>query len=208
LAKYNEIQVGRYNRYLQKLFSMKGPAALTQLSPEMMPVLPLFHGVENRYLEGWDRFGFSLFSAAVVGQLSAVRFRNPAGSNVIAVFELITCQSGPNAGPLSDQPFVAVNQNQNANLGTLNLANQSVLDKRSRPLSTLITSSGQQTGGGVAIIQTTYGANGFANFINYEHQQITVLPGTSLDVIGNVLNQAITPSAIWRERFLEDSERA
>jgi hypothetical protein len=60
----------------------------------------------------------------------------------------------------------------------------------------------------VSIMQVAYGANGSAQFIQTEHHEITILPGAAVDVIGNVLNQGLTVSAIWRERFLEDSERA
>jgi hypothetical protein len=54
MAKYNEILTGRYNRFIQKLFSMKGPAPAPQLSSDIAMQMSFFNGVENRYLEGWD----------------------------------------------------------------------------------------------------------------------------------------------------------
>src|SRR6266852_4829039 len=87
VAKYNEILVGRYNRYLQKLLGMKGQAHAPQLSSEISVNLQLFNGVETRYLEGWNRFSTSMNVAAVAALLSGAQLRNPAASNVILVIE-------------------------------------------------------------------------------------------------------------------------
>src|SRR5438034_3476406 len=87
MARFNEILVGRYNRFVQKLLSMKGDAPVPQLASEFQPIIPTFSGVENRYLEGWDRFSITLSQTAVAAQTNGLQFRNPAGSNVIAVFE-------------------------------------------------------------------------------------------------------------------------
>ena len=74
MARFNEILVGRYNRLIQKLFGMKGDAALFQFSTEMMAVLPMFMGNENRYLESWTLFGLSLQQAAVAANTSAIPY--------------------------------------------------------------------------------------------------------------------------------------
>src|SRR5713226_9548531 len=89
MAIFNEILVGRYNRALQKLLAIKGSPPLRQLGGEMMPVISIFRGVEDRYLESWDRFGIVMQSTGGVGQFPAVRIRNPAGSNIMAVLEKI-----------------------------------------------------------------------------------------------------------------------
>jgi hypothetical protein len=48
-----------------------------------------------------------------------------------------------------------------------------------------------------------------ADFINDGDQQITILPGMTYQVqdTGANLNQAFIITYMWRERFLEDSER-
>src|SRR5260370_24014979 len=89
MAYTNEILVGRVNRGLQKLFGIKGPSPVPQLASDVQAVHPLFNGVENRYLDGWNRFGAQTSQGASVGNISGFRIRNPSTSNVIAVFEKI-----------------------------------------------------------------------------------------------------------------------
>jgi len=89
MARFNEVQVARYNRFLQKLLAMKGQAVTPILSTEMQGVINFFNGAENRYLESWFRFGVFTSVAANAGQLSAFLLDNPGGSNVMAVVEKI-----------------------------------------------------------------------------------------------------------------------
>src|SRR5258708_40367383 len=89
MARFNEILAGRYNRYLQKLFVLKGGPPSAQLASEVMPTFSFFTGVENRYLAGWDRFGNSSSQAGVAAVTSGIRLRNPLGSGTIAVDENI-----------------------------------------------------------------------------------------------------------------------
>jgi hypothetical protein len=88
------------------------------------------------------------------------------------------------------------------------------LDVRSRPNSSLICShttavppltlTSQRA---VALRQA--GPTTMADFINDGDQQITILPGMTYQVqdTGANLNQAFIITYMWRERFLEDSER-
>src|SRR5260221_11140349 len=87
MAVYNEIGIGRWNRFIQKLTDIKGGPPARQLSSEIAFQHEIFSGQEVRSLQGWDRFGLGSSVAAVVGQQSAARIRNPAGSNVVAVIE-------------------------------------------------------------------------------------------------------------------------
>src|SRR6266851_4747570 len=72
MARFNEILVGRYNRSLQKLLSMKGQAVMPQLASELQPTFSFFSGAENRYLESWERFGNRQPPAALATLLCAV----------------------------------------------------------------------------------------------------------------------------------------
>src|SRR5712691_6286187 len=88
MAGYNELQVGRYNRLAQKIFSIKGGAALESLMPELGLTMSVFNGAENRYLESWDRFGLAAsIGAQGVGLNSILQITNPTGSNVVAIIE-------------------------------------------------------------------------------------------------------------------------
>src|SRR5713226_5812707 len=90
MARFNEILVGRYNRMLQKLFSMKGAAPMPQLASELAPTINFFSGVENRSLEAWNRYGLLLSITAGAATNSLLRIRNPSTTNVIAIIEKLT----------------------------------------------------------------------------------------------------------------------
>src|SRR5260370_38399849 len=93
MARYNEILVGRYNRMLQKLFGMKGGVVAPQLASEISAAFPLFSGVENRYLESWNRFTSVVNQVALAGTPAQCQLRNTT-SNVIAVIDKLPTPSG------------------------------------------------------------------------------------------------------------------
>src|SRR5260370_12541687 len=106
MAQLNEILVGRVSRGLQKLFGIKGSSPVSTMAPEVMPIHPLFNGVENRYLDGWNRFGADFNQPAVAASQGGIRLRNPATSNVIAIFEKIAMANAV-AGVLQ-APFINI----------------------------------------------------------------------------------------------------
>jgi hypothetical protein len=207
MARFNEILVGRYNRYLQKLLSMKGGPPSAQLSTEITANLQLFHGIETRYLEGWNRFGQEqAVLAGGAGNVGQVRIRNPGTSNVIGVIEKIII-ANINAGTEQPTVFQGV---QPADLTTIVTLTNARFDPRGNPTPTLIMSSKSNS------VLTTYGSNravyGMTTNTNvdvivFEDHEITLLPGDALDVANGVANQALGVTFWWRERFLEDSER-
>src|SRR5258708_24193061 len=75
---------------------MKGDASLFQFSTEMGGYLPFFSGVENRYLEGWDRFGLFRGQGGLAATSTNFRLRNPVGSNVMIVLEKLNLVEGTN----------------------------------------------------------------------------------------------------------------
>src|SRR5258707_13299714 len=127
MARFNEILVGRYNRFLQKLFSMKGGPPSAQLATEITPNLNLFNGIENRYLESWFRYGAAPGLAAVVGANPGFRFRNPAGSNVIAMVEKLSLPLLANVIRQGELRAVAVD------LGGASRCAQARIDARGHP---------------------------------------------------------------------------
>jgi hypothetical protein len=169
-----------------------------------MPVLAFFNGAENRYLEGWDRFGINQNQAPVAAQTSRIQYRNPVGSNVIAVFEKLVVGSNV----VGDQPTF------NMGAATLDLATDAttsvqVLDPRGRTASTLRVSRQAAAGGGIglAFLQLFFAANTQVEVIFFEDQELALLPGQALQVVANSVNINLIVGSIWRERFLEESER-
>ncbi|SRR5229473_692084 len=202
MARFNEINTGRYNRFLTKLFAMKGQAPAPQLASEITSNLAFFSGVENRYLEAWDRYGGSFQQPAVAAQNSTARIRNPANSNAIVVVEKITIVLGVadtnllfEHGPVGTDLVAAV-------------FTFSRFDPRGRPNSTAIVSGGNNVGGiGTAKLEPALAANVVYEPIVFEDQEIPILPGDALQIRTSAVNLLMQFSIWWRERFLEDSER-
>lgn len=214
MAVFNEILSGRFNRALQKLLSMKGPPPTPQLASEFIPVLPLFWGVENRYLEGWDKFGRVVDQVAGgVGNRSGVRLRNPITSHVVGVVERWNFFL-PSGAASADLPSWL----RNVGNGDLTLATMlfTRMDARSGgPISgqsgkqpSLVLSQtgalGAQTG--TALFQGPCAIGGSTELILADIQEIPILPGDDITVQSLNTNTEILCSINWRERVLEDSE--
>jgi hypothetical protein len=194
---------GRFNRAIQKFLSVKGGALITDVGADILTVFSLFFGVENRYLEGWDRFAGLFSASAAASNQSAIRFRNPSGSNVMTVVEKILITS-PSAGNVA------------AYLGAINTDLASVgtqagrVDARTVRSSSLIPSTQNTTPSaptfGAQIFQTSLSAGGNYDAILTDDQELTLLPGDSLEFVELTVNQTLTVSILFRERPLETSE--
>jgi hypothetical protein len=207
MARYNEILVGRYNRFMQKLLSMKGPASLTQLSGEVQTVFPFFSGVENRTLESWQRFGLNIQQTSLAANNSIIQIRNPVGSNIIAVFEKITDTNTQAAVNFNGLALGAKTSDLTTLVAPTNVVR---MDPRGQQSTNLILSKQNSVGGGlpnsIAIWQDPVGNN--YDVIAFEDQEVTLLPGDALQVVSFGLAVQLNDSFIWRERYLEDSERS
>jgi len=211
MAIFNEILVGRYNRALQKLFAIKGSPPVRQIAGEIAPIISMFYGIENRYLESWQRFGNSTStSSPLAGNRAAWRIRMPAGSNVIAVLEKISILETAGA----DSPFMFYNS-ISTTLPTENQSNISGTNMDSRGLqigSTAIISTSINFGllGSGPIWQENIPLNTNVEVILFEDQEITLPPNSELTIASNGVGVAegFVVSVWWRERFLEESERS
>jgi hypothetical protein len=202
MARYNEILVGRYNRMLQKLFSMKGGAVAPQLASEIAPAFPLFSGVENRYLESWNRFGAVVNQTALAGTPAQFQLRNTT-ANVIAVIEKLLFTS-------TTAQLVAVTSDLTPGQALTSIVGPRVLDPRSgrttrSALIAELSNSLGISGGNIAFVQLA--ANASIDVIATDIQELAVPPGfivgcTSAAGVAN----SLTLSVWWRERVLEDSE--
>jgi hypothetical protein len=207
MARYNEILVGRINRGLQKYFGIKGDAPVPQLAGDVSVNHQLFSGVENRYLEGWDRYGAGVNVTPVAANMSGIRFRNPVGSNLVAVLERVSMNEAQN-------DVIAVRMGTIANdLTTVQATSFNRLDSRSRPGPTCILSQ-QATAPAVPALtnQFTIDAPDLLGHTTYvlqltDDQEITLLPGDGFQLEATTVNQNLRGFIWWRERFLEESER-
>jgi len=200
MAVYNEIGIGRWNRFIQKLTDIKGGPPARQLSSEIAFQHEIFSGQEVRSLQGWDRFGLGSSVAAVVGQQSAARIRNPAGSNVVAVIE--KCLVSSAVAMLWTLGYQQVSLDQNSLFAPAGFQ----METRGRNAPTLIASF--NTGVPLnlnSVAQLTLLANSTFDIIGDE--EIVLPPGAALQVFGGTVNTQIVFAYWWRERFLEPPER-
>ena len=94
---FNEIQVGRYNRLLQKLMSMKGGAPAPQLGGDIDAGITLESDrPEWQFLAGEFRAMGTTFKAADAANLSTVGLFNGNSTGVIGILEGVIVTS-PNA---------------------------------------------------------------------------------------------------------------
>ena len=201
MALFNEILVGRLNRWCQKFYSIKsGTASLTQLLPTVQTVNSIQSGVEDRYLQSWNRFANWTNVAAVAAQFGGFEVRNPANSNVIIVIESITADTLL-AAPVRLQRFGALTDFATVGAGI-------PLDIRGNPGSVGVPSTGTLaalTSTGL-IGHATLPANTTWQFIQNPDQEIPINPGGAIQIVCDTANQAIGFAMIWRERVLESSE--
>ncbi len=177
---------------------------MNELSTTLQTVIAILNGVENRYLEGWDRFAVYTGITGVGGQANGGELRNPVGSNVLAVIEkaAVTMTN-------SDYPQLAYGL---TNVDRANILGTTFarVDPRGRPAPTLIFSNGNAAGSGLVVksqLAFTAATGGSGEFILFVDQEIPLLPGDAIMISGTALGLNINVSYLWRERFLEDSER-
>jgi len=129
--------------------------------------------------------------------------RNPASSNVIAVVEKIFF-SNANA----DNPFFNYEALQTADFAAT--PTRAGLDTRHNPLPNLVVSFESNAIGltGITLWQAQLLASYQADVILTEDQQLTLLPGAALSFSQTIVNLPFQLFVWWRERYLEESERA
>jgi hypothetical protein len=207
MAKFNEILVGRFNRALQKLLSMKGGPPSAQLATEITPNIQ-FNSMGNdfRALEDWYRFGIIANIGPVAAAQSGVRFRNPTNSNRIAVFEKISAGNGSAAAVFTQ--IILETQTTNVDLAGAIAINANVSwDKRKNVGSGLILSQAAPAAalslgraGVDSAINTTF------DFILTDNAEVILSPGEAIQLRMTANNQELDTTWWWRERFFEESE--
>lgn len=200
MARLNEILVGRFNRTYQKVFGIKGSPPVASLAPEIMPTHAVFHGAEDRYLEGWNRAAFTANIVGNAGQNAAFQLRNPANSNLIVVVEFLTF------GSSTAQVMQAAINFTGADLASPGVG--VTLDGRQTSIAMAIPST-QLTSTAIGNVIMTQ--NNTANLpfipINCEDQELVLTQSRALLVEGTSVATQLLLNIIWRERFLEEGER-
>lgn len=207
---FNEIQVGRFNRFVQKLLDIKGGPPMPTVASDLMSVLPHFSATENLNLQGWDIFFAQINVTAAAGQKQIFELRNPPASNVIAVveraYEFNASATGDTLQLVWIRPTTQTDQPT--------VFTPTSMDSRGRPQSTVVAS--HDNGGSLAAIagtgfnyqqlNVTTGPTG-GDFLR-QGEEIVMTPGTAVYMVNTNVATAVNFMFRWRERFLEDSERS
>jgi len=201
MARYNEILVGRFNRGLGKLLSIKGDSPSPQVASEIMPVFPIALGTDTDFLFGIDTFGVSIVVGAVAAQLSFTQLFNPSTSGVIAEILHI---SGVLAAA-TDVMTIAIGP------GTAQGAGATVarFDARTKKLQSIQITSGASAApfGSTTAFWASQGPAGSAVVPLVPIPRIPLLPGDALIIAEGTVNSTIRVNLIWKERVIEDSEK-
>jgi hypothetical protein len=201
MARYNEILVGRYGRFAQRLFGTKGGVPVAQLSSDVQIAISLFSGAEHRNLESWQKFAVgALIGAQGVGNANSVRLINPAASNIIVVVERFMVYEAANdtlTFDYSRSPAAAL-ANPNSAQG---------LDNRGPANGVATVSNGVGVAIGGLMASLSLVANTMAELITTDIQEFVLAPGSAVQVRTAALNAALGFTLMWRERFLDEAER-
>lgn len=199
-----KLLAGRFNRFAEKLFATKeGAASLNSISPEIVVAASILNGVEDRYLLGWNRYAQDFTQAALAANFSIGEIRNPKGSSVILVVESLIFRNAT-AGNVA---VVWVVSSAATDQGVVSTGQVIRLDPRGGPTPSAILSVGTNATApaGANMTISLVQATSF-QFIQTAAQEITVLPGDAIFMFGQVVNQPVNCSVLWRERVLESSE--
>lgn len=203
MARFNEILVGRHNAFVRRVFGIKAGSPAPTVSSEISVSHSIFHGRENRYIEGWYPFGCYAQQAAAVGFNSRFMLRNPASSGVIAVIEQFIFSTSA-AGTFDMQ----YGQGLTADLATLYTTR--ALDGRVKQASGCKFSSDATVAAGqigTTIQQITTSTTTSTVLPFTSDAQICLTPGDEFVIQNFTANLIMNCSMMWRERTIDEGER-
>ena len=188
MALHNEILVGRFNRWLQKLTGIKAEPPAPQLASEISPNLQFLSGVEDRAMQGWFRFGVSILLAAGTNNAS-VRLRNNAGSNRLVVFEKLK------AGSDAATRVALETQTLNTDLASVVAASSNMAwDKRMNQGSPVVISSDQNGNPALSLLrdEVVLTLNSLSqDFLVTDDQEVILSPGEAIQMRCITLNTTL-----------------
>lgn len=208
MALFNEIQVGRFNRFAQKLLSMKGTPVVPTLSSDHVMTFTHLQGPEDWWLQGHNLYGAGISVTGLAANASRLELRNPATSNVVATIIRAVLSNAAAADIYSMIYF----QNATTDQPTILVMNS--FDRRVKTqVSSLILSDNAGAalvapGGTQANVELVNAAiNTPWPFLGNGHPGLPLLPGDALVLQNTNAAQQCNFTLTWRERPLEDSER-
>lgn len=199
----SDVWVGRINRWIEKLLDVKGGPTVVDVDPSIVIDVPFDRPADERFQLGWNSFGAAINTAAVAASNAQAQIRNPAGSNVVAVLESCIVQqlTATTRSSITLQEFTA-------QVDLTTVVTPTPMDRRMNfQGSNMIISATGNGPFGNGVLGCVVSGISF-QFIQYENQELQILPGDGIRLGNNTVNEAISVSFLWRERALEPSELA
>lgn len=199
MALFNEIQVGRFNAVLHKLFDMKEGAPSPQVASEIMPVITLESDRPEWAFLANERlcYGGSAQNA-VAGELSHIQLLNRSSDALVVVKE-IRVQSPGGATFLTIGNVDAVFPGASVQLSS------GFTDSRlSRTANRTAAQIWRQTNAASLLDNALY------NFYSDGYHRLTfpivLTANRGIGVRTTSVNEILGVQFVWTERFIEDSE--
>lgn len=204
-GKLNEIQEGRFNRFLQKFLAIKGTAPSPTLSTDISLHFSINLLPDVWVLQDWQPFVFAPNPTASAGNFQRAEVRNPKTSNVIALIY----RASINTAGASDAYSLIQFQNATTDQGTVTIANQ--LDRRGKPNSAMVVSHNNGAapvapGGGQANYYVTNSVTNTGKDFLLPGEFLILAPGDAWVLQDTALATGANMSFVWIERGLGDSE--
>lgn len=202
MAYPNEVQVGRFNAMLYKMFSMEEGSPAPQLTGEIIPAVILENDrPEYKFLGGEHLMTVGAQITSAVSNFAQLQLYNPAGSGALVILEQIEfCLAS-------------------AGLWGIYVTQTELAGGAPTSLTTFKRDSrfgGATAAGGVANVAITthtaivgarlFVARDAANATNARRFEYVLSPGYGLTLTTVNTNIDVGANIQWRERFLEQSE--
>jgi hypothetical protein len=196
----SKIERGQFSTLLRRYLGMAGVSdVVDELAPEISGVFVLEQErPEWEFLKGARLLGHAGSVPAQAASNSAVRYRNPANSGMIAIFT--HAMTGGVLGSLHTMTHGAIATDQ----ATIN--GYGIRDGRQTPIGgAMIVSSGYAAPGGNAIGGIILPANTSLQMLF--PSAVVVVPGWALNISMSTPNSDLYTNVHWLEKRLDDLER-
>lgn len=200
----NEIQQGRFQRVLQRMFNLQSFPPAPQLAEEIVPVFQVeAPKPEQEFLIGTRLCSASVDVGAVAVKRSVVRIRNPESSNQLVIVEQAIVSMGVGDIVLAGLVYSDTDIAQTPAAGSIVVRDtRDVLT--AQPTAHFTFEQGPPTiaPGSVFMVRTVAGSPVLVPIA------VVLAPGTCLEISALTVNLSLTVTLAWRERAVLPMEFA
>lgn len=199
----SKIETGRYSERLRRSLGMKGVTVVSaELSPEISPVIVLEdNALEWQFLQAVRACGSAILEDGAVSFQTLIRWNNPVGSGIIAVFRHLD---------ISADALTTINWGYGNNIGELLTARATaVFDHRwaTATSPTAVTASSSDDATVISLASSIFVTRSVADTPYHWDGEVILLPGESLELGSGSTQLAVRVNTRWTERQLPALEQ-